>query len=131
ARGSLAGFGDEVPAWLAARDVLVLPSRWEGLPMALLGARALGKPVVAHAVGGSPDVGRDQQEGLLVPPAHPQQMMQALARLLGDAALRAQMGANALSRVRSHYSGEALARAYEKLYRDGMAEHGVPQGEMK
>jgi len=127
----LAGFRDEVPAWLAAIDVLVMPSRWEGLPMALLEAMALGKPVVAHAVGGVPDVVRDGQEGLLVPPHHPQQMMQALARLLGDAALRAQMGANALSRVRSHYSAEALARAYEKLYRDAMAEHGVPQGEMK
>lgn len=127
----LAGFRDEVPAWLAAIDVLVMPSRWEGLPMALLEAMALGKPVVAHAVGGIPDVVRDGQEGLLVPPHHPQQMMQALARLLGDAALRAQMGANALSRVRSHYSAEALARAYEKLYRDAMAEHGVPQGEMK
>lgn len=125
----LAGFRDEVPAWLAAIDVLVMPSRWEGLPMALLEAMALGKPVVAHAVGGIPDVVRDGQEGLLVPPHHPQQMMQALARLLGDAALRAQMGANALSRVRSHYSAEALARAYEKLYRDAMAEHGVPLGE--
>ena len=127
----LAGFRDEVPAWLAAIDVLVMPSRWEGLPMALLEAMALGKPVVAHAVGGIPDVVRDGQEGLLVPPHHPQQMMQALARLLGDAALRAQMGANALSRVRSHYSAEALARAYEKLYRDAMAEHGVPLGGMK
>ena len=130
-RVHLAGFRDEVPAWLAAIDVLVMPSRWEGLPMALLEAMALGKPVVAHAVGGIPDVLRDGQEGLLVPPHHPQQMMQALARLLGDTALRAQMGANALSRVRSHYSAEALARAYEKLYRDAMAEHGVPQGEMK
>lgn len=124
-----AGFRDNVPAWLAAIDVLVMPSRWEGLPMALLEAMALGKPVVAHAVGGIPDVVRDGQEGLLVAPHHPQQMVQALARLLGDAALREQMGASALSRVRAHYSAEALARAYEKLYQDAMAERALLQGE--
>lgn len=126
-----AGFRDNVPAWLAAIDVLVMPSRWEGLPMALLEAMALGKPVVAHAVGGIPDVLRDGQEGLLVPPHHPQLMVQALATLIGDAPLRKQMGARALARVRAHYSAEALARAYEKLYQDAMAEHGVLQGEGK
>lgn len=124
-----AGFRDNVPAWLAAIDVLVMPSRWEGLPMALLEAMALGKPIVAHAVGGIPDVVRDGQEGLLVAPHHPQQMMQALGRLLGDAALREQMGAKALSRVRAHYSAEALARAYEKLYQDAMTERALLQGE--
>lgn len=126
-----AGFRDDVPGWLAAIDVLVMPSRWEGLPMALLEAMALGKPVVAHAVGGIPDVLRDGQEGLLVPPYHPQKMVQALTRLIGDAPLRQQMGARALARVRAYYSAEALARAYEKLYQDAMAEHGVLQGEGK
>jgi len=126
-----AGFRDRVPAWLAAIDVLVMPSRWEGLPMALLEAMALGKPVVAHAVGGIPDVVRDGQEGLLVPPHHPQQMVQALARLLGDAPLRQQMGARALARVRAHYSAEALSHAYEKLYQDAMTEQAVLSGEKK
>src|SRR5690606_14324138 len=126
-----AGFRDKVPAWLAAIDVLVMPSRWEGLPMALLEAMALGKPVVAHEVGGIPDVVRDGQEGLLVPPHHPQKMMQALEKLLGDAVLREQMGSRALARVRANYSAEALARAYEKLYRDAMTEHMVLQGERK
>lgn len=126
-----AGFRREVPAWLAAIDVLVIPSRWEGLPMALLEAMALGKPVVAHAVGGIPDVVRDGQEGLLVSPQHPEQMVQALARLLGDVPLRQQMGARAQARVRAHFSAESLSRAYERLYLDAMNEQAVMSGEKK
>lgn len=126
-----AGFRREVPAWLAAIDVLVIPSRWEGLPMALLEAMALGKPVVAHAVGGIPDVVRDGQEGLLVSPRHPEQMVQALARLLGDVPLRQQMGARAQARVRAHFSAESLSRAYERLYLDAMNEQAVISGEKK
>lgn len=127
----LAGFRENVPAWLAAIDALVMPSRWEGLPMALLEAMALGKPVVAHAVGGIPDVVRDGQEGLLVAPHHPQQMIQALARLLVDTPLREQMGSQALVRVRDHYSAESLALAYEDLYRDAMAGRNAFQEEGK
>lgn len=127
----LAGFQAQVPEWLAAVDVLVIPSRWEGLPMALLEAMALAKPVVAHAVGGIPDVVRDGEEGLLVPPNHPRAMVDALQRMLVDADFRRAAGARALERVTAHYSAQSLAQDYEALYRDAMSEHRIAIGEMQ
>lgn len=127
----LAGFQAQVPEWLAAVDVLVIPSRWEGLPMALLEAMALAKPVVAHTVGGIPDVVRDGQEGLLVPPNHPRAMVDALQRMLVDADFRRAAGARALERVTAHYSAQSLAQDYEALYRDAMSEHRIAIGEMQ
>lgn len=59
---------DEIPRWLAAADVVVLPSRAEGMPNAVLEALASGRPVVATAVGGTRELVHDSSLGLLVPP---------------------------------------------------------------
>lgn len=111
------GFRRDVPQILAAIDVLVIPSKWEGLPMALLEAMALGKTVVAHHVGGIPDVIRNQKEGLLVESGNQDAMVSALADVLRSDALRIEYGNAALARVQEHYSAEALSGAYEDLYR--------------
>ncbi|MDH4197923.1 MAG: glycosyltransferase family 4 protein, partial [Candidatus Aminicenantes bacterium] len=67
---------------LAAGDIFVLPSLWEGLPYVLVEAAALGKPIVATAIGGVLEVIEDGKTGLLIPPADPQRLAEALVRLL-------------------------------------------------
>lgn len=85
--------------------------------MALLEAMALARPVVAHAVGGIPDVIRHEREGLLVRLGARERMEQAVIRLLEDPALRRTLGDAARERVRARYSAQQLSAEYEQLYR--------------
>lgn len=73
---------ERVPAWMAAADVIVLPSHVEGTPNVVLEALASGRRVVASAVGGVPDLLADETLGVLVPPRSPAQLADALARAL-------------------------------------------------
>lgn len=106
----------DVPRLLAALDVLAMPSRWEGLPIALLEAMAMSRPVVATRVSSIPDVIAHEENGLLVPPADPVALAAALRRLLADSALRAKLGQNALETVRQNYDVLRTVRSYETLY---------------
>lgn len=111
----------DVPRLLAASDAMVIPSRWEGLPIALLEAMAMRRAVVATAVGGIPDVIADGENGLLVPPGDRAALARALARLLGDADLRRRLGTAAGALVRRRYDVAGTAAAYEALYREALA----------
>lgn len=124
-RVRFAGFRRDVPQLLAGINALVIPSRWEGLPMALLEAMALGQPVIAHAVGGIADVIEQHQQGILVAAGEQSAMVAALTRLANDVALRAEMGAAGKIRVQQHYSAEVLSQHYEALYVAVMAEHNI------
>lgn len=119
----MAGFRRDIPQLLASVDLLVMPSQWEGLPMALLEGMAMSRPVVAHRVGGIPDVVRDGVEGLLVAPDSPQDLADALQRLIEDPALRGHMGRAARERVSMCYSAEKLSADYEWLYQQTLAPH--------
>jgi glycosyltransferase involved in cell wall biosynthesis len=106
-RGALP-HGDVLRAYGGA-DVLVLPSRWEGCPNAVLEAMAHGLPVVATAVGGVPELVEHEVSGLLVPPEDPAALADALARMLGDAELRAAMGRAGRSRAAMFAPGPRFA----------------------
>jgi glycosyltransferase involved in cell wall biosynthesis len=80
---TFAGAVDDVRSWLAAADLVVLPSRWEGLPLTVLEAFASGRPVVASRVPGLAEV-VPAPVGALVPPDDPAALGDALARRLGD-----------------------------------------------
>ena len=82
----------DVPRLLAAADLFVLPSRYEGLPLALMEAACVGVPVVATAVSGLPDLFANGRDALLVPPEQAQALADAITRLAGDTALRAELG---------------------------------------
>lgn len=102
---------------LEQADVLVLPSRWEGHPMAILEAMAHGIPVVATAVGGIPDL-VDHRSGLLVGPDEVEGLMRALVQLLASPRLRDELGAGGLQRVRDDFDIEHTWRVLDDLYNE-------------
>jgi glycosyltransferase involved in cell wall biosynthesis len=75
----------DIPYWLSAADVLCLPSDMEGCPNVVLEALASGRGVVATSVGGIPELIRDGETGVLVPPRDPEALAAGLARALGRA----------------------------------------------
>jgi glycosyltransferase involved in cell wall biosynthesis len=111
-----AGIRKDVPAVLAALDVQVFSSRWEGLPVALLEGMAAAKPLVATAVGGVPSAIADGTTGLLVQPGDTAGMADACLRLLQDGALRANIGEAARARVEARYSIDAMVRQTIEIY---------------
>ncbi|MBM3634938.1 MAG: glycosyltransferase family 4 protein [Actinobacteria bacterium] len=101
---------------MSTGDVFVLPSLSEGLPTVVCEAMACGLPVVATAVDGTPEIVDDPATGLLVRPHDAEGLADALARVLGDAPLRAAMGAEALRRSEADYTWAANAARMEAVY---------------
>jgi glycosyltransferase involved in cell wall biosynthesis len=114
----LVGFRRDVPACLAAADIVALPSHHEGLGVAALEAMAAGRPVVASRVGGLAEVLVHETTGLLVPPGDPGALATALARLAGDPALRARFGAAGHAHVRARYTTARMAAGTLACYED-------------
>jgi colanic acid/amylovoran biosynthesis glycosyltransferase len=108
----------DVAAVLAALDVVVVPSHTEGLSNALLEAMAMGRPVVATAVGGNRDLIEDSLTGLLVPPADPPALAAAVLRLLDQPAEAERLGRNARERVATDFGLDRMIQRYEQLYED-------------
>jgi glycosyltransferase involved in cell wall biosynthesis len=122
ARVRFLGRRDDKADLLAACDVLVLPSRREGLGVAALEAMACARPVVASRVGGLADAVVDGQTGLLVPPEDPEALAAALLRLASDAALRAKLGAAGPARIAERFDASQMCDAYAQLYRELLEE---------
>jgi sugar transferase (PEP-CTERM/EpsH1 system associated) len=106
----------DIPRLLGAMDVFCLPSLTEGTSLTLLEAMATALPVVATAVGGTPEVVSDGRTGLLVPPSRPELVAKALGELLRRPELREQMGRTGRSVVAARYSMEAMIGRYTGLY---------------
>jgi glycosyltransferase involved in cell wall biosynthesis len=106
--GSLSPEG--VASALRSAQLFVLPSHWEGQPIAILEAMATGLPVVVTAVGANPDVVRDGIDGRVVPSHDPEALADALEQLVRDADERVRTGANARARVCEGYDRSVLAR---------------------
>ena len=115
-------FRPDVLAFYRLFDVVVLPSRREGLSQALLEAMALGLPVVASRAGGNVDLVSHGEDGWLVPSRDSLAFAGALSRLLGDAGLRARLGARARQTARGRYALARTAAATEAAYRVALAQ---------
>lgn len=112
----LAGHCDDLDGFFPYFDVLVLPSFTEGLPNVALEASAAGVPVVATAVGGTPEVIEDGSTGVLIPPGNPRVMAAAIQKLLASAALRRAYGEAGRRRVRNEFTFAAQAEQYRRLF---------------
>jgi glycosyltransferase involved in cell wall biosynthesis len=106
---------DDIPALLAASDVFVLPSRFEGTPIAIMEALCMGLPIVATTVGGIPEQVRDGEQGVLVPPRDPEALARALLTLVRDPELRSRMS-EAAERRGADYDIRRAAARMERAY---------------
>ena len=105
---------------LHALDVVVIPSRHEGLPLVLLEAMALGRPIVATRVDGIAEVLEDGVTGLLVPAEDPAALALALARLFREPELGGRLGSAARDAVERRFHARETAAAIGRVYRDVM-----------
>jgi glycosyltransferase involved in cell wall biosynthesis len=117
----LAGDRADVAELLPALDVFALPSRYEGLPMAVAEAMACGVPVAATAVNAVADLVEPGVTGLLVPPQRPELMAAAIGYLLDSPAEAARMAAAGQARIGARYSAAGLSAALTAAYRPDWA----------
>lgn len=106
----------DLPGLLRSASVVVVPSRYENLPLSVLEGMACGVAVVASRVGGVPEMMDDGVEGTLVSPEDPKALGAALARLLGDPNLAARMGAAGRRRVLAEFTWDSVAARIEAAY---------------
>lgn len=102
------GFQDNVYPFLAAMDLYVHPALMEGFGIAVLEAMAMSKPVVATSVGGLPEIVQDGQTGVLVPPADPDALAQAVACLLQDSSQRGELGKKGRHRLETVFTSDSM-----------------------
>lgn len=105
-----------IPEILHLLDIQVSASHQEGFSNAILEGMASGKPVIATAVGGTPEAVDDHVTGLLVPPKDPDALAQAIISLLAHPEWAGQLGHNGRKRVERHFSFEKMIDKLEKLY---------------
>ena len=110
------GWRTDAPQLMAGLDLFLMPSLWEGFGMTLLEAMAQAVPILGSTAGAIPEVVRDGETGLTVPPADVNALAAALKSLIGDAGLRRQMGEAGLARLSAHFSAHAMIQAHIKLY---------------
>jgi glycosyltransferase involved in cell wall biosynthesis len=110
------GHREDIPDLLAASDVFVLPSLYEGLPLSILEAMAAGRPVIASAIGGNDEVIENGENGLLVPQADPEALAGALRALLSDPALARRLAEAGRSRVRRELAAETMVERVMQVY---------------
>lgn len=115
----------EFTGWIAPEQVfglmntatlVLMPSRWEGLPSVALQAGAMARPVVATRVGGLPEVIVHQQTGLLIEPDESEQLAEAIIFLLDHPDVARQLGQAARQRVQDVFSMEQCVDAYDTIY---------------
>lgn len=111
------GRRDDALAFVAAADVVVNPSDVEGLPLSVLEAMALARPIVATAVGGVPTVVRNEETGLLIEAADPEALARAIRHAL-ESRRAAEWGKAASKLVRERHGLETMVRSYENVYRE-------------
>lgn len=121
---TLLGQQHDIAAIMAASDVFVMPSLGEGLSNVLLEAMALGRPVVATRVGGTPEIVRDGETGWLVPPRRPEALATAVMKILKNPDLGARIGAWGRDLVASRFGATHVAAQMAELFRQVAASRG-------
>lgn len=112
------GQREDIPDLQAAADLFVMPSLWEGLPLAVLEAMLAGTPVIASRTSGIPEAIADGRDGLLVTPGNPEELATALERLLNSPEERLRLAEQGRARAEREFTIERMADDYERLYID-------------
>jgi glycosyltransferase involved in cell wall biosynthesis len=115
-RVSLLGWRDDIPELLAGLDIFVLPSRWEGLPLAILEAQSAGVPVVASDIPGNRDAVVDGVDGLLFPDSDSARLSRALLTLLADKEHMRTMGQAGREKILARFRIEERVERMHRLY---------------
>lgn len=114
-----AGFRQDVPAVLHAADIYCLPSLWEGFPIGVLEAMAMGKAVIATDVDGTKEAVKDGENGVLVQSGNTAALTAAIVKLATDTPLRLQLQQNAAMAVATNFNvagmTEKIAAVYQQL----------------
>lgn len=119
----------DAAALLSALDLYMSASLWEGLPLSVMEAMALGVPVAAFASGGTPELVRHRADGLLAPTGDEKALGQAVAEILSDDWFRRRAGREAAKRIAEDFGLSAHADRVEAVYGkvlDRSAERGLP-----
>ena len=111
-----AGYVADTRQVYAAADILLMPSRFEGLPMTLLEAMAMGLPVVASKLDGIAEVIEDGREGFLIEPTDTQGFVDRCAALLENPAKSSELATNARTKIEARFSVERMTSAVEAIY---------------
>jgi len=113
----LLGQKENVLEYLASTDVFVMPSLWEGFPMALLEVMAFGLPVVAARVGGVPEVIEDNENGFLVEPKSPDALAEKIDYVLSlSTKKKTEICKRAKKTIEEKFSLKKMVKEYENLY---------------
>jgi len=122
----LVGYYDRQDAMsiLKSSDIFVMPSRYEGTPIALLEAAALARPILASATGGIPELVRHEEQAFLVPPGDPTALAQGLLKLALDRAYARFLGQNAQQRIQEKFDLESQVHATWQAYQKALDKHG-------
>ena len=124
-RVSLAGHREEIDRLMSAMDLLVVPSRNEGMGRVIVEAGFLAKPVVGTAVGGIPDLIEDSETGLLVERRNPPALAHAVVRLLKDPRSASELGRRLREKVLQGFTEAQMAAKIHGLYRETLREKGI------
>jgi len=116
---TLQPFRQDVPDILAAADIFVLPSLWEGLPIGLLEAMAMGKAVIASKVDGTAEIIAHDQNGLMIDTSNlVEELASSLFRLSKDSELRLKFSINAVETIKNRFNASKMTREIENIYSD-------------
>lgn len=122
---SFLGIRKDVPELMNAADAYVMSSAWEGFPLVLLEAAAVGLPIVATDVGGNREIVLNDQSGFLVPPQDPVSLAEAMERVMAlGIEARKLMGKAGRTYVVENFSFERVIKMWEELYHEILCRKG-------
>jgi glycosyltransferase involved in cell wall biosynthesis len=112
----LPGYVSNTDEYIAAANVLVLPSLSEGLPMVVQEAQAMGKPVIVTNVGGVSDIIKNEETGLIIEPMDINAIENAITMLLNDKELQEKMGNEGRKNIEKKFNSKIISKKIEKMY---------------